>query len=65
MDSTGIRYPGPKEIVLALMKFDGREERFVNGVKEMYLKYCCHHLDCKTGFVSFIESNGFKTRTAT
>lgn len=61
MASSQIPGARPKEVVLALVKFDGREPRSVtntrNGeqVQNTYVTYKCPRPGCSSGTVSFIE----------
>ena len=56
--------PTPKEIVLALMKFEGREEKAVteNGktVQHIFFKYRCPKPSCALKTVRLKEKYGFK-----
>ncbi len=56
----------PKEIMQALMRFEGREMRKSSGrqgsseTEKCYLKYRCSRPGCRSGIVSFIENSGYK-----
>jgi len=56
--------PTPKEIVEALMRFDGKETKNVKDksgacVDKVYVKYRCPNSACMVGMVSFLEKTGF------